>query len=141
MLYLHDELSPHRIVSVDLGSRGFHIWQNYVSAMELLRALFRLASGYGVGTTSPAERENARVVAQHARTGVMHIAANDTPLFVSTISLDIMDATSVVHRNSTMQLIAFIIRKAGLRVYHIDNVLTLRLVETDDIVSQSPSTG
>lgn len=119
MHYLHDEVSPHRIVAVDLGARGFHIWQNYVSAMELLRALFRLASSYGVGTASATERENTRVVAQHARSGVMHIAANDTPLFVSTISLDIMDAMSIVHRNSTMQLVAFVIRKAGLHVQSI----------------------
>lgn len=62
------------------------------------------------------DKEAAKVVAQHARSGVLHIAANDTPLFVSTITLDIMDATSVAHRNSTMQLIAFIIRKVSVVV-------------------------
>lgn len=122
MLYLHDESSPHRIVAVDLGARGFHIWQNYISAMELLRSLFRLASNYSVGSTSPPRTEGTRVLAQQARSGVMHIATHDTPLFISTISLDIMDATSVVHRNSTMQLIAFIIRKAGLHIYQVDRV-------------------
>lgn len=111
LLYLHDESSPHRAVAVDLGARGFHLWQNYISAMELLRSLFRLTTFTSVAGTSSVDKEKGRIIAQHARSGVLHIAASATPLFVSTISLDIMDATSVVHRNSTMQLIAFIIRK------------------------------
>lgn len=94
-------------MAIELCSRGFHIWQNYVDAMELLRSLFRLASA------SPTQKEasQARILVQLARTGVLQIAASSTPLFISTISLDIMDTTSLDHRGSTMQLIAFVIRK------------------------------
>lgn len=114
MLYMLDESPAHRTVAVDLGARGFHLWQNYISAMELLRSLFRLTTHNSASGNPPADSDGARVVAQHARSGVLHIAASETPLFVSTISLDIMDATSIVHRNSTMQLIAFIIRKVRI---------------------------
>lgn len=140
LMYLHDEASPNRVVAVDIGSRGFHIWQNYVNAMDLLRALFRLSIGHGGGTASPAEKEANRSLALHARSGVLHIAAGETPLFVSTITLDIMDARSVVHRNATMQLIAFIIRRASLAV---SSCLVLEFdsfyLETHDSVSKSSS--
>lgn len=122
MLYLQDDLSEHRSVAVDLASRGFHIWQNYVSAMELLRSLFRLTT---VTASSADDKDKARNIAQHARTGVLHIASSATPLFVSTISLDIMDATSVVHRNATMQLIAFIIRKVSQQSFLTDSFVLL----------------
>ncbi|KAF8318412.1 hypothetical protein DL93DRAFT_2153747 [Clavulina sp. PMI_390] len=111
MFYLHDDASPHRVVAVDAGARGFHIWQNYISAMELLRSLFRLTTPSNQGTLSSAEKERGRAIAQSARSGVLHIAASATPLFVSTILVDIMDATSIVHCNTTMHLLAFIIRK------------------------------
>ena len=42
--YLHDEACPHRIPAIDLGSRAFQVRQNYVDAMEVLRALFSLAT-------------------------------------------------------------------------------------------------
>lgn len=116
LMYLHDGSLPNKLVAVDIGSRGFHIWQNYVNAMDLLRALFRLSTSHGTGTPSPAEKEANRTLALHARSGVLHIATSETPLFVSTITLDIMDARSVVHRNATMQLIAFIIRRVSLSV-------------------------
>jgi rabconnectin-3b len=104
-LYLHDDMCPHRAMSIELCSRGFHIWQNYTDAMELLRSLFRLASA------SPKEATQTRNLGQLARTSVLQIAASNTPLFITTISLDIMDPESLGHRSSTMQLVAFVIRK------------------------------
>ena len=89
----------------ELCSRGFQIWQHYVDAMDVLRGVFRL--------TMTGRKENANNrLGPIARLAVLQIAASNTPLFISTISLDIMDATSVEHRSSTMQLVAFIIRKA-----------------------------
>ena len=43
-VYLHDETSPHRSLAIDLCSRGFQVWQQYVDAVEMLRALFTLAT-------------------------------------------------------------------------------------------------
>jgi hypothetical protein len=103
-LYLHDEASAHRVIAIDLCSRGFQIWQHYVDAMEILRALFTLAS-----STS----NETRLAAQEARLAVLQIASTNTPLFMTTLSLDITQPRSVEHRKATMQLVAFLIRKVN----------------------------
>ena len=103
-LYLHDENCPHRVLAIDLCSRGFEIWQHHVDAMEVLRALFSLSTS--------AERE--RNVGAQARVAVLQIASSNTPLFMTTLSLDILHPKSVQQRNSIMQLVAFLIRKVGL---------------------------
>ena len=140
LLYLHDEACAHRSFAVDLGARGFHIWQNYIDAMDLLRSLFRLSTTH---PNSPAHDKDAqRNLTAMARTGVLLIAAKNTPLFISTISLDIMDSTSVSDRNSTMQLVAFIIRKAINHVFWSQPFTdVLSLSETDDLVSESSPSG
>lgn len=97
-LYLHDENSPHRIVAIDLCAKGFHIWQNYVDAMELLRSSFNLATSSGT-------------IASSARLAILQIAATSTPLFITTLTLDILHPRSVDQQKSTMQIVAFMIRR------------------------------
>lgn len=97
-LYLHDENSPHRIVAIDLCAKGFHIWQNYVDAMELLRSSFNLATSSGT-------------IASSARLAILQIAAASTPLFITTLTLDILHPRSVDQQKSTMQIVAFMIRR------------------------------
>jgi len=104
-MYLHDEKSTYRVLAIDLCSRGFHIWQHYVDAMEILRALFNLA------TNSRKESISTKNVGPQARLAVLQIAASNTPLFMTTLGLDILHPRSVEHRKSTMQLVAFLIRK------------------------------
>jgi hypothetical protein len=99
-LYLHDESSPHRVVAIDLCARGFHIWGNYSDAMELLRALFTLATG-------------DVSFAPQARLAILQIAGTNSPLFMTTLTLDILHPRSVEHQKSIMQLVAFLIRKVG----------------------------
>jgi hypothetical protein len=106
-MYLHDEGSKHRVLAIDLCSRGFHIWQHYVDAMKILRALFTLA------TNSRKEAITAQNVGAQARLAVLQIASSDTPLFMTTLGLDILDSRSVEHRKSVMQVIAFLIRKVS----------------------------
>ncbi|KAF8713115.1 WD40 repeats protein, partial [Rhizoctonia solani] len=113
-LYLHDELeastSPvNRILSIELSSRGFQVWQHHIDAMEMLRALFGFAmlpSGGG-----------KNVGGKEARAAVLQIAASSTPLFMTTLSLDITQPKSTEHRRATMQLVAFIVRKKPLVLY------------------------
>lgn len=105
VLYLYDEQSPHRSLAVELCARGFDVWQNYVEAMEMMRALFRLA------TTSQKNAISVHNIGQQARLAVLQIAAGNTPLFMTTLSMDIMHPGSIEHRRSIMQLIAFMIRK------------------------------
>ncbi|KAI0655440.1 WD40 repeat-like protein [Cubamyces menziesii] len=110
-VYLHDETSPHRSLAIDLCSRGFQVWQQYVDAVEMLRALFTLA------TTTKKEAISVPNIGVQARSAVLHIAANNTPLFMTTLALDILHPRSVQHRKSVMQLVIFLIRKKPLVLY------------------------
>jgi WD repeat-containing protein 7 len=93
------------VLAIDLCSRGFQIWQNYVDAMEILRALFLLA------TNVRKESISAQNAGPQARLAVLQIASNNTALFMTTLALDILHPRSVEHRKSVMQIFAFLIRK------------------------------
>ncbi|KAI0671154.1 WD40 repeat-like protein [Trametes maxima] len=110
-LYLHDETSPYRSLAIDLCSRGFQVWQQYVDAVEMLRALFTLA------TTSKKEAIIVPNIGVQARSAVLQIAASNTPLFMTTLAIDILNPRSVQHRKSVMQLVIFLIRKKPLVLY------------------------
>ncbi|KDQ62091.1 hypothetical protein JAAARDRAFT_29992 [Jaapia argillacea MUCL 33604] len=110
-MYLHDDHSLYRVLAIDLCSRGFDVWQQFVDAMEMLRALFLLA------TNSRKESISTQNVAPQARTAVLQIASSNSPLFMTTLSLDILHPRSVEHRKCIMQLIAFIIRRQPLVLY------------------------
>ena len=71
-LYLHDQACPHRILAIDLGSPAFQVRQHYVDAMEVLRALFSLA------TSAEKERNGG----PQARQALLQIATSNTPLFI-----------------------------------------------------------
>jgi len=104
-MYLHDEQSGYRVLAIDLCSRGFPVWQHYVDAMDILRALFTLA------TNSSKQAITAQNVGAQARLAVLQIASSSTPVFMATLGLDILNPQSVEHRKSVMQLVAFLIRK------------------------------
>ncbi|THU84458.1 WD40 repeat-like protein [Dendrothele bispora CBS 962.96] len=115
-LYLHDEQSTYRVLAVDLSSRGFHVWQHYIDAMEILRALFALATS--------AKKENISAVnnvSAQARSAVLSIAGRATGLFMTTLGLDIIGKDvkekgeqGLEHRKSVLQILAFLIRKRPL---------------------------
>ncbi|KAI0320952.1 hypothetical protein OF83DRAFT_1102148 [Amylostereum chailletii] len=111
VMYLHDDDISYKATAIDLCSRGFHIWQQYIDAMEMLRSLFTLA------TSGRKESVSTQNVGPHARQAVLHIVTNNTALFMTTLSLDIMNAQDVEHRRSVMQLVAFLIRKQPLIIY------------------------
>lgn len=102
--YLDDDLHPyHQAIATELCSRGFGIWQNYVDAMLLVRQLFGLATGRNPST--PNELRNL------ARLATLHVAGVNTPLFMTTLLWDILNAPSATHRNATLKLLGFMIRK------------------------------
>ena len=109
-LYMHDESSAHRVLAIDLCSRGLQIWQHYFETIDILRTLFDLA-------TSTKREPNVPVIrnpASQAKVAVLQIATSSTPLFMTTLSLDILNPKSTEHRKSVMQLLAFLIRKVSL---------------------------
>ncbi|KAI8455593.1 hypothetical protein BY996DRAFT_1646956 [Phakopsora pachyrhizi] len=94
------------ICAIEVCSKTFEIVQNYVDAIELLRALFGWATGKG------GDQFNAlRRMASHA---CLHVASVNTPLFMTTLSYDIMTSQDPVDRISTMKLVIFMVRKKPL---------------------------
>lgn len=119
-LYLQDDTSNHRTLVVDLCAKGFHIWQHYVDSMALLRALFALA------TNMRKEHISVQNVGPQARSAVLQIAMQHTVLFMTVLTLDILNPRSVAERKSVMQLVAFMIRKVGLGLHLRADVLLTR---------------
>jgi hypothetical protein len=92
-------------MAIELCSRGFDIWQHYFDAMEALRSLFSLA------TTAKKDAISIRNPGQQARMAVMRIASSNTPLFVTTLSLDILHPKSAEYTATIMQVLAFLIKR------------------------------
>ncbi|KAL1756097.1 hypothetical protein FB107DRAFT_212176 [Schizophyllum commune] len=107
-LYLHDEHSTHRVLAIELCAYGFHVWQHYVDAMEILRALFMLA------TSAKKDSISTQNPSAQARAAILSIASAATPLFMTTLSLDVLSPSTAEHRRSVMQVVAFLIRKRPL---------------------------
>lgn len=101
-LYLHDPEATHVSLAIELCSKGFATWQTFCDAMELLRRLFFLATHKDVP---------GQTVAAQARLAVLHVASFNAPLFMSTLSVDILDAKSAAARKSIMKLCVFMARK------------------------------
>ncbi|THH09831.1 hypothetical protein EW145_g1735 [Phellinidium pouzarii] len=110
-IYLFDDISPHRALAIELCARGFEIWQQYFDAMEALRSLFTLA------TTAGKETISVRNPGPQARMAVLQIASSNSPLFMTTLSLDILHPRSIEYSRSVLQIIAFLIRKKPLVLY------------------------
>ncbi|KAG2130779.1 uncharacterized protein EDB93DRAFT_1179251 [Suillus bovinus] len=110
-LYLHDESSAYRGLAIDLCARGFQIWQHYIDAMAMLRALYTLAPN------TRKETIPAQNIGPQARSAVLQIASSNTPLFMTTLTLDILNPKTLDQRKAVMQLVAFMIRKRPLILY------------------------
>ncbi|KAG6336863.1 hypothetical protein ID866_2221 [Astraeus odoratus] len=109
--YLHQDDPTRRVLAVDLCARGFQIWQYHVDAMGLLRSLYSLA------VSSRKDAISIQNVGQQARQAVLQIASSNATLFMTTLTLDILNPISLEHRKIVMQLVAFLIRKKPLLLY------------------------
>lgn len=76
--------------------------------MEILRALFSIAA------TPYKEAISVQNVGAQARLAILQISANNTALFMTTLGLDILTPPSLEHRQSVMQIVAFLIRRRPL---------------------------
>lgn len=119
-IYLFDEDSPHRAMAIDLCSHGFQIWQQYFDAVEVLRTLFSLA------TDSKKENISTRNMGVSARSAVLQIASGNTPLFMTTLSLDILHPKSVEYSKSIMQLIAYLIAKVRTHLLNLNKSIKMK---------------
>jgi len=110
-LYLHDENSTYRVLAIDLCSRGFHVWQHYVDAMEILRCLFDIA------TNSKKDSISLQNMGSQARLAVLSIASNHMPFVMNTLCLDVLSPLTMEHRRSVLQVLAFLIKKVKKKNY------------------------
>ncbi len=92
-------------VAIDLCRSGFSVWQHYFDATEVVRSLFALSTSTAGGHSADGELRTL------ARSATLQIAAENTPLFMTTLSLDILHARSAAHCAATMRLVAFMVRK------------------------------
>jgi len=109
-MYLQDDRPICKTLAIDLCSRGFNIWQSYVDVVSLLRSLFSLATHTkkdGISTLN---------VGAAARGAVLQVTSINTPLVMTTLSMDILHVTDVQQRKSLMQMLAFLIRKVILMI-------------------------
>lgn len=104
-LYLNDPKYTHVGLAIELCSKGFTTWQTYLDPMDLLRRLFFLATHKDSGLP------NAASIAAQARLAVLNVASSNAPLFMSTLSQDIMDAKTVDGRTAIMKLCVFMARR------------------------------
>lgn len=116
-IYINDNVrGVSQAIAIELCCRGFSIWQHYLDAMEVVRTLFGLATNKESGALV----ENRAL----ARQATLHIASANTPLFMTTLSLDILHARSPAHCSATMRLVAFMVRKVRVRLSFCSMIAT-----------------
>ncbi|SJX60523.1 uncharacterized protein SRS1_10159 [Sporisorium reilianum f. sp. reilianum] len=93
-------------VAIELCRSGFSMWQHYFDAAEVVRSLFALSTS-SAASNAGGDSELRTL----ARAATLQIAAENTPLFMTTLSLDILHARSPAHCSATMRLVAFMVRK------------------------------
>ena len=125
MVYLQENDVSCKAFAIDLCSRGFDVWQHYVDSMEMLRCLFNLA------TSTKKESISAQNVGPQARQAVLHIVTDNTGIFMTTLSLDILHPQNLEHRKSVLHLVAFLIRKVGYFLICRSNSLTRSTCPTE----------
>lgn len=116
-LYVKDDALPtQQTTAIILCDRGFTIFQHYFDAMNVVRALFSLST-----SKSQEQKENVSATVLEnralARRATLRIAEDNTPLFMTTLSLDILHAQSPAHCDATMRLVALMVRKRPLILY------------------------
>ncbi|WVQ79391.1 hypothetical protein IAT38_001488 [Cryptococcus sp. DSM 104549] len=107
-LYLHEPRCTHLPLAIELCSKGFANWQTYVDPSDLLRRLFHLATNKEPPSMSSTSSTS---IAAQSRLAVLHVASANAPLFMSTLSMDILDSRTAESRSSIMKLCVFMARK------------------------------
>nr|XP_019043333.1 hypothetical protein I302_07908 [Kwoniella bestiolae CBS 10118]OCF22263.1 hypothetical protein I302_07908 [Kwoniella bestiolae CBS 10118] len=106
-IFLHSTSFSHLSLAIEICSKGFTTWQSYIDPSDLLRRLFHLSTHKDFASSTG----NGISIAAQARLAVLHVASSNPALFMSTLSMDILDAKSVEGRTSIMKLCVYMARK------------------------------
>ena len=101
--------------------------------MAVLRALF------GLAVSSRKDNISIQNVGQQARHAVLQIASTSTALFMTTLTLDILNPKSLEHRKTMMQLVAFLIRKVCIPATTSNGTAPNSRAETLIIIFKPPA--
>ncbi|KAH9814396.1 hypothetical protein DFH28DRAFT_971572 [Melampsora americana] len=94
-----------QIISLEIcSSKTFEIIQHYIDAIELVRILFGLATRKG---------ELERL----GRLACLNVGIINPPLFITTLSYDLVTSDEPEDRIATMKLVIFMLRKKPLVLY------------------------
>lgn len=107
-------------VALELCCHGCGIWQHYVDAIALVRGIFCIATQpeeAAAGDHAPAIKLSGLSLRGLARRATLELAAKHSALFMSTLAMDILHATSVEQGQVTLRLVAFMIRQKPLVLY------------------------
>ncbi|WWD04165.1 hypothetical protein V865_002231 [Kwoniella europaea PYCC6329] len=109
-IFLHSNSFSHLSLAIEICAKGFTTWQSYVDPSDLLRRLFHLSTHKDFASNINGNGNSISIAAQ-ARLAVLHVASSNPALFMSTLSMDILDAKSVEGRTSIMKLCVYMARK------------------------------
>jgi hypothetical protein len=98
-------------LAIELASKGFSTWQTFTDPAELLRRMFYLSTHNITGSNDHNNGISNSSIAAQARLAVLHVASTNPALFMSTLSMDILDAKTVEGRKSIMKLCVYMARK------------------------------
>ncbi|KAG0303003.1 hypothetical protein BGZ98_007065 [Dissophora globulifera] len=104
-----DSRVSYKIASIDLLAQGFASWQSYIRADAVLNTLFGMATDSHPSNT---------LVCRRARRAIAQIAIINPPLFVATLTQDIMDAKKPADRMGLLRLISIFSRKNPAVLYN-----------------------
>ncbi|RUS32643.1 hypothetical protein BC938DRAFT_474774 [Jimgerdemannia flammicorona] len=130
LLLNDDSKASSRIAAMELLARGFATWEPYLKTSELLRTLFAYAtsepaefpvSGSSSGLLSSSNTNSSGTtsaqVTRQARNSIFQIATANTPLFVSTMTFDLMNAKKPADRTAILRVISLVVRKKPALLY------------------------
>ena len=102
-------------IALELCCHGCGVWQHYVDAVALVRGIFGIATQ--PEDVAPALKLSGLSLRGLARRATLELAARHSALFMSTLAMDILHATSVEQSQVTLRLVAFMIRQKPLALY------------------------
>lgn len=104
LYYLKEGQPENQLKAIEFCAKGFQIWQSYVDPSDMLRALF----GFVVAKE---DSKTTSAVISMARFSVLKLATTASALFITTLSMDVIDAETIAQRENVMKLCVFISRK------------------------------
>ncbi|KAG0202740.1 hypothetical protein BGX28_004845 [Mortierella sp. GBA30] len=118
-----DSRVSYKVASIDLIAQGFGTWQPFIRSDAVLKTMFAMAMDSQASNT---------LVYRRARRAVTQIATVNPPLFVATLTQEILDAKKPQERTRLLTFISIFSRKNPAILYGGIPRLTEAIVKSLD---------